>query len=62
MLAESLPKDDGEFYQFVYVSQAKQIRVASVPFQFIPGHESAPTAEKEQRIVSEDEQDTVVIK
>ncbi len=29
-----MPKEDGEFYQFVYVSQAKQIRGASLPFQF----------------------------
>lgn len=33
-LVEVLPKDDGEFYQFVYVSNGKQIRGASVPFQF----------------------------
>lgn len=32
--ADQLPKDDGEFYQFVYVSQSKQIRGASIPFQF----------------------------
>lgn len=32
--ADKLPKDDGEFYQFVYVSQNKQMRGASVPFQF----------------------------
>lgn len=31
---EDLPKDDGEFYQFVFVSNGKQIRGASVPFQF----------------------------
>jgi hypothetical protein len=35
---KSLPKDDGEFYQFVYVSQAKQIRGASIPFQFTRRH------------------------
>ncbi len=31
---EVLPKEEGEFYQFVYVSNGKQIRGASVPFQF----------------------------
>jgi hypothetical protein len=36
--AEKLPKDDGEFYQFVYVSNAKQIRGASIPFQFKKTH------------------------
>lgn len=32
--ADQLPRDDGEFYQFVFVSQSKQIRGASIPFQF----------------------------
>ncbi|XP_071103983.1 tax1-binding protein 1 homolog isoform X1 [Haliotis cracherodii] len=32
--AHTLPKDDGEFYQFCYVSSAGQIRGASTPFQF----------------------------
>lgn len=32
--ADQVPKDDGEFYQFVYVSQQSQIRGASIPFQF----------------------------
>ncbi|KAL4228663.1 Calcium binding and coiled-coil domain (CALCOCO1) like [Mactra antiquata] len=32
--AHKLPKDDGEFYQFCYVSSANQIRGASTPFQF----------------------------
>ena len=46
--------EEGEFYQFVYVSQAKQIRGASVPFQFKRGEVS--------EFVEEDEQDAVVIK
>jgi predicted nucleic acid-binding Zn-ribbon protein len=29
-----LPKDDGEFYQFCYVSGSGQVRGASTPFQF----------------------------
>jgi hypothetical protein len=33
-----MPKDDGEFYQFVYVSHSKQIRGASIPFQFKRSH------------------------
>jgi len=52
--AEMLPKDDGEFYQFVYVSQGKQIRGASVPFQF-KGNVSC-------EFIEEDEQDAVVVK
>lgn len=36
--ADDLPKDDGEFYQFVYVSQSRQIRGASIPFQFKRTH------------------------
>ena len=49
-----LPKDDGEFYQFVYVSQGKQILGASVPFQF-KGNVSC-------EFIEEDEQDAVVVK
>jgi hypothetical protein len=33
-----VPIDDGEFYQFVYVSHSKQIRGASIPFQFKRSH------------------------
>lgn len=32
--AHKLPGDDGEFYQFCYVSSSGQIRGASTPFQF----------------------------
>ena len=32
--ANDVPKDDGEFYQFVFISQSNQIRGASIPFQF----------------------------
>ena len=35
---EDLPTDDGEFYQFVYLSQSKQVRGASTPFQFKRTH------------------------
>lgn len=52
--AEILPKEDGEFYQFVYVSQAKQIRGASVPFQ-CKGNVSC-------EFIEEEEQDAVVVK
>ena len=49
-----MPKEDGEFYQFVYVSQAKQIRGASVPFQ-CKGNVSC-------EFIEEEEQDAVVVK
>ncbi|XP_041372370.1 tax1-binding protein 1 homolog [Gigantopelta aegis] len=32
--AHTLPKEDGEFYQFCYVSSSGQVRGASTPFQF----------------------------
>ena len=32
--AHTLPSDDGEFYQFCYVTRAGQVRGASTPFQF----------------------------
>ncbi len=32
--AHALPKDDGEFYQFCYVSSSGHVRGASTPFQF----------------------------
>lgn len=32
--AHKLPKDDGEFYQFCYVTSGGQVRGASTPFQF----------------------------
>ncbi|CAF1053420.1 unnamed protein product [Brachionus calyciflorus] len=32
--SDQIPKSDNEFYQFVYISQSKQIRGASIPFQF----------------------------
>lgn len=35
---DAVPRDDGEFYQFVYVSQSAQIRGASIPFQFRRAH------------------------
>lgn len=50
---EDLPKEDGEFYQFVYVSNGKQIRGASVPFQF---------KIDECTEYSDDENDAVVVK
>ena len=38
--ANRMPNDDGEFYQFCYVSSSGQIRGASTPFQFQrPGSE-----------------------
>jgi len=52
--AEDLPKDDGEFYQFVYVSHSKQIRGASIPFQFKRTHLSD--------LVEVEDQESVVIK
>ena len=32
--AKRLPKDDGEFYQFCYVTSSGQVQGASTPFQF----------------------------
>ena len=32
--AQCLPKDDGEFYQFCYVTSKGFVRGASTPFQF----------------------------
>jgi len=32
--ASKLPKEDGEFYQFCYVTSSNQVRGASAPFQF----------------------------
>ena len=32
--AHKLPNDDGEFYQFCFVTSSGQIRGASTPFQF----------------------------
>ncbi|XP_052252608.1 tax1-binding protein 1 homolog isoform X4 [Dreissena polymorpha] len=47
--AHKLPKDDGEFYQFCYVSSSKQIRGASTPFQFRrPGSEDYVEVEDEE--------------
>lgn len=37
-----VPKSDGEFYQFCYVTHAGDIRGASTPFQFRP---ATPTEE-----------------
>ena len=54
LIAEELPKDDGEFYQFVYVSHSKQIRGASIPFQFKRTHLSD--------FVEVEDQESVVIK
>jgi len=33
-VASKLPKDDGEFYQFCYVTASGHVRGASPPFQF----------------------------
>lgn len=47
--AHKLPKDDGEFYQFCYVSSANHIRGASTPFQFHrPGSDEFVEVEDEE--------------
>lgn len=47
--AHKLPKDDGEFYQFCYVSSSNQIRGASTPFQFRrPGADDFVEVEDEE--------------
>lgn len=58
---EMLPKEDSEFYQFVYVSNAKQIRGASVPFQFKTGQctEYSDDEDQDAVIVKFDNNDTM---
>lgn len=51
---EILPKEDGEFYQFVYVSNGKQIRGASVPFQF--------KLDESSEYTDEEDNDAVIVK
>lgn len=53
-IIEVLPKEDGEFYQFVYVSNGKQIRGASVPFQF--------KLEECTELTDDEDNDAVVVK
>lgn len=48
---KQVPKDDGDFYQFVYVSHSKQIRGASIPFQFKRLHLSDYVEFEEQEAV-----------
>ncbi|XP_025081435.1 tax1-binding protein 1 homolog B-like isoform X2 [Pomacea canaliculata] len=50
-----LPKDDGEFYQFCYVSQSGTIRGASTPFQF-----KQPCAEEFVEICDSDNEMLVI--
>ncbi len=47
-LADLIPRDDGDFYQFVYVSHTNQIRGASLPFQFKRAHLSDYVEVEEQ--------------
>ena len=48
---DELPTDDGEFYQFVYLSQSKQVLGASTPFQFKRTHISDNIEEEEPEAV-----------
>ena len=49
LIAHKLPNDDGEFYQFCYVSSARQVRGASTPFQFRkPGADDFVEVEDEE--------------
>lgn len=45
-----VPRSDGEFYQFCYVTHTGEIRGASTPFQFRP-----PTPTGEDLLTVEDE-------
>lgn len=54
--AGNLPKDDGEFYQFCYVTSVGQVRGASTPFQF-----KQPSA-KEYIAVEDEDNDLMIIK
>jgi hypothetical protein len=51
---EVLPKEDTEFYQFVYVTNGKQIRGASVPFQF--------KTEEFSGYSDDEDQDAIIVK
>ena len=51
-----VPKSDGEFYQFCYVTHAGDIRGASTPFQFRP---ATPT--EELLTVTEDDSNSDIL-
>ncbi|CAL9691077.1 unnamed protein product [Knipowitschia caucasica] len=51
-----VPKSDGEFYQFCYVTHSGDIRGASTPFQF-----RAPTPTEELLTVTEDEANSDIL-
>ena len=55
--ASSLPKDDGEFYQFCYVTSSGQVRGASTPFQF-----KQPGADDFVEIIDDEDNDLLVVK
>uniref|UniRef100_A0A8C3G910 Tax1 (human T-cell leukemia virus type I) binding protein 1a n=1 Tax=Cyclopterus lumpus TaxID=8103 RepID=A0A8C3G910_CYCLU len=55
-----VPKSDGEFYQFCYVSHVGDIRGASTPFQFrsaTPTDELLTLQEEQRRLAREREQE-----
>eukprot|EP00918_Siedleckia_nematoides_P084047 GHVU01184295.1.p1 GENE.GHVU01184295.1~~GHVU01184295.1.p1 ORF type:complete len:903 (+),score=196.98 GHVU01184295.1:43-2751(+) len=54
--AHKLPAEDGEFYQFCYVTASGQVRGASIPFQF-----KAPNADDFVEVM-DDDNDMMIIK
>lgn len=56
LLGYYVPKSDGEFYQFCYVTHTGDIRGASTPFQFRP---ATPT--EELLTVTEDDSNSDIL-
>lgn len=53
-----MPNDDGEFYQFCYVTHKGEIRGASTPFQF---RANSPSAEELLTVEDECNSDILVV-
>uniref|UniRef100_A0A671SVP0 Tax1-binding protein 1 homolog A-like n=1 Tax=Sinocyclocheilus anshuiensis TaxID=1608454 RepID=A0A671SVP0_9TELE len=53
-----VPRSDGEFYQFCYVTHAGEIRGASTPFQFRP---ATPTGEELLTVEDDGNSDILVV-
>lgn len=53
-----VPRSDGEFYQFCYVTHIGEIRGASTPFQFRP---ATPTGEELLTVEDDGNSDILVV-
>ncbi len=53
-----VPRSDGEFYQFCYVTHTGEIRGASTPFQFRP---ATPTGEELLTVEDDGNSDILVV-